>query len=511
MSRARQQSKPDCRTAASGGARVTTVSMNDALVVDIGRDVWIAPVTVERLGWRRIYHAGLVTSDLAAGLIAAAAVVGLAPQHTLLGRAVLTAGLTVSWLCACRFGRAHELRSMPALGDDLRRLARVAATLTAVAAFTVLVFSVTGLRAAIVLGLPIAAAVSMAARVAGQGLLRIARGRGRCRNRVVIVGGEEEVLDLVGRMRRDHGMGLEPVAACLPGGGNRLSLVRHQVPVVGDVWDAAAVAQHQRATAIVVGPGPGIDATVVRRLGWQLEATQADLVVAPPVTEVREFRLTTRMLGSAPLLHVTGRERSAIQVVCKEVVERTAALVAILVLAPVMFGIAAAVRLTSDGPAMFRQTRVGRDGRQFTLLKFRTMVSGADALRDELRDLNICETGPMFKIPRDPRITRIGSWLRRTSLDELPQLLNVVRGHMALVGPRPPLPAEVARYTDDVRRRLLLKPGLTGLWQVSGRSDLTWEESVRLDLRYVENWSLGLDLRILLRTGSAVLSRRGAY
>jgi lipopolysaccharide/colanic/teichoic acid biosynthesis glycosyltransferase len=139
------------------------------------------------------------------------------------------------------------------------------------------------------------------------------------------------------------------------------------------------------------------------------------------------------------------------------------------------------------------------------------MVTNAHELREELRHLNICEAGPMFKIPSDPRVTRIGSWLRRTSLDELPQLLNVLRGHMALVGPRPPLPSEVARYTEDVRRRLLVKPGLTGLWQVSGRSDLSWEESVRLDLRYVENWSLGLDAAILVRTWSAVVKGRGAY
>ena len=218
-----------------------------------------------------------------------------------------------------------------------------------------------------------------------------------------------------------------------------------------------------------------------------------------------------RTLGAAPLIHVAGRERNPADSFCKELIERVIACVVVLVLAPVMFAIAAAIRVTSAGPALFRQTRVGRDGREFTLLKFRTMVANAHELRDELDHLNLCETGPLFKIARDPRVTRIGAWLRRTSLDELPQLLNVVRGQMALVGPRPPLPSEVARYTDDVRRRLLVKPGLTGLWQVSGRSDLSWEESVRLDLRYVENWSLALDAAILARTWSAVVKGRGAY
>src|SRR3954469_21480170 len=489
---------------------MTTVSVSNTLVAELGDDVRVAPVTMRRLGWRRVYHASLVASDLAAGLIGAAVVDALAPAESVGGRALFTAAMAFGWLLACRLGRAHDVSSMPMMSDEVRRVARVAMVVTALAAFVVLATGV-DLRSAVVVGLPVAGAASAAARVSGQRLLRVARRRGRCLNRVIVVGGEEEVLDLVGRMRRDQRMGLEPVAACLPGGGNRLSLVRHQVPVMGDVWDAAVTAQRTRAAAIVVGAGPGIDATVVRRLGWQLEGSTADLVVAPPVNEVRKFRLTTRMLGAAPLVHVAGRQRSSTQLMCKEIFERMVAAFALLVLAPVVFTLALVIRLSSEGPAFFRQTRVGRDGHAFTLLKFRTMVTNADELLDDLKHMNICETGPLFKIERDPRVTRVGSWLRRTSLDELPQLINVLRGQMALVGPRPPLPSEVARYSDDVRRRLLVKPGLTGLWQVSGRSDLSWEESVRLDLRYVENWSLALDASILARTCSAVVKGRGAY
>jgi exopolysaccharide biosynthesis polyprenyl glycosylphosphotransferase len=490
---------------------MTTVSVSQTLLTDLGDDVWVAPIAARRIGWRRVYHAGLVTADVAAGLIAAAAVDTLAPPRSLLLRVALTATITGLWVLACRIGRAYDLRSMPSASDDLRTVLRIAVVASAVCAFLALLVDSSGLRTAVIVGLPIAAAVSGTSRVAGQRMLRIARLRGRCFNPVVVVGGEEEVLDLVGRMRRDRRMGLKPVAACLPGGGNRLSLVRHQVPVMGDVWDAALTAQRHHAAAVVVGAGPGIDATVVRRLGWQLETSGTDLVVAPPVSEVRKFRLTTRMLGAAPLVHVAGRDRNSIQFVCKEALERTVAVLALVVLAPVFFAIAVSVRISTEGSALFRQTRVGRDGREFTLYKFRTMVANAHDMRDDLIHLNICDKGLLFKIPQDPRITRIGSWLRRTSLDELPQLLNVVRGQMALVGPRPPLPSEVARYTEDVRRRLLVKPGLTGLWQVSGRSDLSWEESVRLDLRYVENWSLSLDASILLRTWSAVVKGRGAY
>jgi exopolysaccharide biosynthesis polyprenyl glycosylphosphotransferase len=363
----------------------------------------------------------------------------------------------------------------------------------------------------VVVGLPVAGVVSAAARAVGQGLLRVARNRGRCFNRVIVVGGEEDVLDLVGRMRRDNRLGLDPVAACLPGGGNRLSLVRYQVPVVGDVWDAAPAARRFRASAVVVGSGSGIDATVVRRIGWQIEDDDAELVIAPPITEVASSRLSVRQLGAAPLVHVAGRARGSLQHAAKNVFERSLALLALLVLAPVLLAIAVTIKLTSSGPALYRQRRVGRDGVEFTLVKFRTMVTGADAMQAEIDHLNICKGGPLFKIQRDPRVTRIGALLRRTSLDELPQLLNVCVGQMALVGPRPPLPSEVSLYSEDVRRRLLVKPGITGLWQVSGRSDLSWEESVRLDLRYVENWSLALDFHILCRTYSAVVKGRGAY
>ena len=190
--------------------------------------------------------------------------------------------------------------------------------------------------------------------------------------------------------------------------------------------------------------------------------------------------------------------------------DRGLAALALLVLAPALLVIASAVRLTSPGPALYRQERVGLNGESFTMLKFRSMVVDADRRLDDLRAENISD-GLLFKIHNDPRVTPVGRLLRRLSLDELPQLVNVLRGTMSLVGPRPPLPGEVARYDTQVNRRLLVKPGLTGLWQVSGRSDLPWEEAVRLDLRYVENWSLALDLLILWKTSRAVLSKSGAY
>ncbi|MEP6463266.1 MAG: exopolysaccharide biosynthesis polyprenyl glycosylphosphotransferase, partial [Frankiaceae bacterium] len=234
-------------------------------------------------------------------------------------------------------------------------------------------------------------------------------------------------------------------------------------------------------------------------------------LVAPAITDIAGPRISIRPVAGLPLLHVDHPEFTGARRIIKGGFDRVVALAAVVVLAPILLGIALAIRTTSPGPALFRQRRVGRKSEQFTIYKFRTMRTDAEAALPGLAAANEQTDGVLFKMRKDPRITRLGAVLRRYSVDELPQLLNVLRGQMSLVGPRPPLPAEVAQYTDDVYRRLLVKPGLTGLWQVSGRSDLPWEEAVRLDLDYVENWSLPLDLAILWRTGAAVLASRGAY
>jgi exopolysaccharide biosynthesis polyprenyl glycosylphosphotransferase len=233
------------------------------------------------------------------------------------------------------------------------------------------------------------------------------------------------------------------------------------------------------------------------------------LIVAPDLVEVTGPRLNLRPTAGAVLLEVqTGAPRS--RMLAKAALDKVLGGALLLVAAPVIGAAAAAVRLTSAGPAFYRQTRVGVDGRTFTLWKLRSMYVDAD----QRRDAYLAQTdrdGPMFKMHADPRITKVGRVLRRHSIDELPQLLNVVTGDMSLVGPRPPLESEVATYADRVQRRLHVRPGLTGLWQVSGRADLSWEESVRLDLRYVDNWSLAMDLLILWKTFRAVVGGRGAY
>ena len=204
------------------------------------------------------------------------------------------------------------------------------------------------------------------------------------------------------------------------------------------------------------------------------------------------------------------RDGERVRRAVKAGLDRLLAASGLLLLAPVLVMVALAIRLTSPGPALFVQTRVGRDGRPFRMIKFRTMHRGAETLVGYLLPYNEAP-GPLFKMRNDPRVTRLGRVLRRYSIDELPQLINVLTGSMSLVGPRPPLPVEVASYDARANRRLQVKPGLTGLWQISGRSDLGWHDSLNLDLQYIERWSLRLDLRVLLRTARVIVRSQGAY
>jgi exopolysaccharide biosynthesis polyprenyl glycosylphosphotransferase len=277
--------------------------------------------------------------------------------------------------------------------------------------------------------------------------------------------------------------------------------------------DGAAVleaAGRHCADLVLVVPGTALTGERLRRLSWSVQDAGLPLVVASGLSEVALRRVRQATVAGLNLLHVAPPVRRGPQLAVKGVLDRVGAALGLLVLAPLFALVAAAVRLDSPGPALYRQTRVGHGGRPFVLWKFRSMVADADRLRSALAAADE-QDGPMFKIRRDPRVTRTGRMLRRTSLDELPQLLNVLRGEMSLVGPRPPLPEEVASYGAVELRRLGVKPGMTGPWQIGGRSELSWDESLALDLRYADNWSLTWDLDVLARTFRAVVDGRGAY
>jgi exopolysaccharide biosynthesis polyprenyl glycosylphosphotransferase len=328
---------------------------------------------------------------------------------------------------------------------------------------------------------------------------------------VIVVGRESAVLDLVQRLRREPHCGMAVVAACVPDPDAAHALRAEGIETIGDLDHVARLVRALDADAVAVTSSSETAAAYLRRLSWQLEGAGVELLVAPGLTEIAGPRMHMRPFIGLPLVHVEEPEFRGPKRWVKHGLDRLVSGLALVLLTPVLAAISLAVRLDSPGPVLFRQVRIGQGGREFVMFKFRSMVADADAQREELLTRNQNADGLLFKVADDPRETRVGRHLRRYSLDELPQLFNVFLGRMSLVGPRPPLPAEVALYEGSVSRRLLVKPGLTGLWQVSGRSDLSWDDAVRLDLRYVENWSLLLDVMILWKTAFAVLRADGAY
>jgi exopolysaccharide biosynthesis polyprenyl glycosylphosphotransferase len=326
--------------------------------------------------------------------------------------------------------------------------------------------------------------------------------------RVVAVGHAPAVADLVAELGRGTYHGLSVVGACLAG-GTMLNEIAG-VPVFGGLGSVPAAVGQFRADTVAVLACPEMNGIRLRELAWDLEKTGTDICVAPALLDVAGPRTTIRPVAGLPLLHVDHPELDGGKKVIKEAFDKALALTGVILLAPVFAIIALAIKFADHGPVFFKQVRVGKDGHTFTVWKFRTMVVDAEKRKAELTAHNEA-AGALFKMRRDPRVTRPGAWLRRYSLDELPQLFNVLFGDMSLVGPRPALPVEAAKYGDHMRRRLVVKPGMTGLWQINGRSDLPWDEAVRLDLRYVENWSFILDLQILWKTLSAVMGGYGAY
>ncbi|WP_308209178.1 sugar transferase [Actinoallomurus purpureus] len=462
-----------------------------------------------RHGWIPPYIRWLVIIDAASAITAST--VGLVArfrgaESTPWPDATLGIVLPFIWILSIAAGRAYEPRFFGVGSDEFRRVLNVGLLLSAAVTNLSYVTKAEVARGYALVTLPLMIFLDVTGRYLLRRRLHRLRARGACMRRSVVVGHRSAVTELVCELRRTPFHGLNIVAACVPPGSERDDL--DGVPVLGGFDDVVRVIGVCRADTVAVLACPEIDAARLRRLAWQLEKGDTDLFVAPALMDVAGPRTTIRPIAGLPLLHVDHPELTGGRRLVKSLFDRLVAGLALLVLAPALVVIAALLRFT--GPALFVQRRIGRDGKVFRMLKFRTMVKNAEKLRPALLGRNDGD-GVLFKIKEDPRITRIGAWLRRYSLDELPQLINVLRGDMSLVGPRPPLPEEVSRYESDVYRRLAVKPGLTGLWQVSGRSDLPWDEAVRLDLRYVENWSLTLDMQILGKTLSAVIRGSGAY
>ncbi|WP_327352058.1 sugar transferase [Streptomyces sp. NBC_01304] len=394
--------------------------------------------------------------------------------------------------------------------EEFRRLGRSLFTAAVVLSLGGIALTSRNIKLWIFVAIPAIALITMTERYLLRLWLHKQRMEGRCLRPVLAAGSLATVRDLIARTRKYPHLGWRVEAVCTRDGlgldGDQLD----GVPVVGMLADVAGHVRRDGYRVVAVTPDPHWSPDGLQRLAWNLEGSDAEMVVAPVLMEVAGPRLHVDAVLGIPLLRVsmptfTGGRRAV-----KGVVDRLGAAFLLMVFAPLMVVVGLLVLVDSRGGALYRQRRVGKDGREFTIFKFRTMVSGAHKARAGLTDLNE-GAGLLFKLRRDPRVTRVGAVLRRYSLDELPQLFNVLTGSMSLVGPRPPLPEESAAYGPDIKRRLLVKPGLTGLWQISGRSDLPWEEAVRLDLRYVEDWSLALDTVILWKTLRAVLQGQGAY
>jgi len=480
--------------------------VSDSVVVanDRAGRVLGRPVT-----WPRAYRRQVAVADFAVAVTAAVAAIGLRfgmnPSAKYL---VLSLLLPALWLIALRLVGGYEMRFLGTGSDEFRKVLNAGVSLTAGLALISYAVNDELSRVYLVISMPVIVLLDLLVRFALRKRLHWLRTAGLCMSTVVAVGHEAAVADLISELRREPYHGLEVVAACLAGGSAVTEVAG--VPVVGDLYETADVVRRCGAGTVAVLSCPEMDGVQLRQLAWELEKTGTDLCVAPALLDVAGPRTTIRPTAGLTLLHVDHPQLSGPRQVLKDLFDRGVAGMALILLSPLMIAVAIAVKLPDSGPALFTQTRVGKDGRPFKIYKFRTMVVDAEKRLAELRAKNEND-GVLFKMRRDPRITAVGARLRKWSLDELPQLFNVLLGEMSLVGPRPALPDETAQYADHVRRRLVVKPGLTGLWQVSGRSDLSWDESVRLDLRYVENWSLALDLQILWKTVAVILRGSGAY
>lgn len=429
--------------------------------------------------------------------------------------ALVSGAIAAAWLAALTINHSRSTRIIGSGAEEYRRVLLATLAVFGGVAIISMLFKLEIARGYLMIALPVGMLVLTFFRwVARQFVVRVRQKYGRCITRVLVVGSAPAVRDLTTSLHRDSRSEYEVVGACIPG-----PLPRTQidvpgvgaVPTFGDETNVVGAVTATNSHAVAVTATERLNGRGIRDLSWELEKLDIDLLVAPGVVDIAGPRLQMRPVAGLPLIHVEKPQYHGAKRFQKRLFDLLFSGSVLLFGLPVLFAVGLAVKLTSKGPVFYRQERVGLDGRPFEMIKFRTMVVDADKMVDKLASMNESEGGVLFKIRDDPRVTSVGRILRKYSIDELPQFINVLKRDMSVVGPRPPLANEVKSYDDHARKRLLVRPGITGLWQVSGRSDLSWEDSVRLDLFYVENWSMISDLIIAFKTVKAMLGHSGAY
>jgi len=463
---------------------------------------------------------GVVDAFVVIWAVAGAYVVrfGVEPEFVVVGQEFnyvwLSVALVLAWWFMLGAWNSRQSRVLGAGPDEYKRVAAASLWLFGLVAIFSYVFRVDTARGYVGIALPTGLAGLLLARWLLRQHLSVDRQRGESMSRLLLLGGPSAVAHLAASLESAKHAGYLPVAVYTPGVNDGASEEsRSGLPILGykpDTNSILCAIEACQADAVAVSAGVQLHPQTLRHLGWELASRNVGLIMAPALTDIAGPRIHTQQVAGLPLIHVTTPTLEGGQRVAKRLFDITASGILIILASPLMLVLAVLVKMDSRGPILFKQDRVGIEGAQFGMLKFRSMVVDAEERLAELAHRNE-GNGVLFKIKNDPRVTRVGGILRKYSLDELPQLFNIFAGSMSLVGPRPPLPREVESYEHDVRRRLLVKPGLTGLWQVSGRSNLSWQDSVRLDLYYVENWSLAGDLVIILRTVRAVFHSTGAY
>jgi exopolysaccharide biosynthesis polyprenyl glycosylphosphotransferase len=485
-----------------------------------------ATPTREAADWRKSFAARLVITDAVAllwvmfgtevmwlGIRSSTRATGVPLQVGGISYSLISLIIVAVWLLALQVFGTRTDRVIGIGSSEYKGIFDATLRVFFLVAVVAFLFKIDLARGYILISLPLGLFALFLARWFWRQWLHIQRSYGEYSSRVILVGSRDSVAHIGAELRRVTAAGYSVVGAIVPGEKQAVVLpVGDALPIVGDIDHVIEAMNRTDADTVVITGGDDLSPERVRRISWALEPGRRHLVMAPSLTDVGGPRLHTRPVAGLPLMHVETRRYEGGQRAAKRVFDVVGSGLLLLILSPVFLLIGLAIKVTSTGPVLFRQKRIGLDGKTFTMLKFRSMVVDAEARLAALEQLQRdAGNTVLFKLKHDPRITPIGSFIRRFSLDELPQLINVFLGSMSLVGPRPSLERELAQYQEHTHRRFLVSPGITGLWQVSGRSNLTWEQSVRLDLYYVENWSIAGDLQILWRTAKAVFAREGAY